>query len=90
MAHYRNCSPTGNGWIYGGKDGKAAQHEAAYRDEGEERCVGPFAFAKGPMAMAPLVVARALVPDAIDSLPEAIESVPVAMALLAEAVARVP
>ena len=41
---------TGAGWVYKAK-GNAVVREAAYADPGQERCVGPFAFAKGPLAM---------------------------------------
>lgn len=64
MAPYRNCSPTGNGWIYGhAANGKTrtALHEAAAMDAGQERCVGPFAFAKGPLAMLSAPVVRWIV-----------------------------
>lgn len=61
---FRNCSPTGAGWIYGGKDGKQPLREAERPNAGAERCVGPFAFAKGPFAMLSTSAIRWLVASA--------------------------
>ena len=47
---FRNCSPRGHGWIYS-SDGKRVLREAQARARGDERCVGPFAFAKGPLVL---------------------------------------
>ena len=60
MANYRNCSPTGAGWIPTA-DGKSVVREASAPAPGQERCVGPFAFAKGPLAMLSAPVVRWLV-----------------------------
>ena len=59
---YRNCSPTGAGWVRGGPDGKRVLREApANSTPSHERCVGPFAFAKGPLVMLSAPVVRWLV-----------------------------
>lgn len=58
---YRNCSPTGNGWVY---QGKRAVREAAALAPGQERCVGPFAFTKGPLTLLSTPVVRWLVASA--------------------------
>ena len=50
QAPYRNCSPSGNGWVPSA-DGKSVVREASSVSPGQERCVGPFAFAKGPLVM---------------------------------------
>lgn len=56
---YRNCSPTGAGWVRGGPDGKRVIREApANSTPPHERCVGPFAFAKGPLVMLSAPVVR--------------------------------
>ena len=47
---FRNCSPAGHGWVYA-PDGRSALREAERPNPGEERCVGPFAFAKGPLVL---------------------------------------
>ena len=61
---FRNCSPSGAGWINGGKDGKQPLREAERPNAGAERCVGPFAFAKGPFAMLSTSAIRWLVASA--------------------------
>ena len=58
---FRNCSPSGAGWIY---QGKTIVREAAHADPGQERCVGPFAFAKGPLTVLSAPVVRWLVASA--------------------------
>jgi hypothetical protein len=45
MASYRNCSPSGAGWIYTA-DRKNIVREADEAAAGQERCVGPFAFVR--------------------------------------------
>jgi hypothetical protein len=41
---FRNCSPTGAGWVRGGKDGRKVLYEAPPdATPPHERCVGPFA-----------------------------------------------
>lgn len=54
---FRNCSPSGNGWVRAA-DGKRVIREAEQPTPGKERCVGPFAFAKGPLTLLSAPVVR--------------------------------
>ena len=60
QASYRNCSPTGAGWLPK-PNGKGVDREATSASPGQERCVGPFAFTKGPLVMLSAPVVRWLV-----------------------------
>ena len=48
---FRNCSPTGAGWVYAADGKLPALREADRPNPNAERCVGPFAFAKGPLLL---------------------------------------
>lgn len=52
----RNCSPTGAGWIPGTRT-EVPMDEKHPKRPANEQCVGPFAFAKGPLILlgAPVV-----------------------------------
>ena len=61
---YRNCSPTGAGWIRSGAKKLAVREAPAEVEPPHERCVGPFAFAKGPLVMLSAPVVRWVVASA--------------------------
>ena len=70
QASYRNCSPTGAGWLPK-PNGKGVDREATSASPGQERCVGPFAFTKGPLVMlsAPVVYAGSCARSAFRATP---------------------
>ena len=48
---WRNCSPTGAGWSWTGWAMVEARASSAERASDRDTCIGPFAFAKGPLAL---------------------------------------
>ena len=59
---WRNCSPTGAGWTWTGWAFQDASADAAVAtDASRDSCVGPLAFAKGPLTIVSRAAARWLV-----------------------------